>query len=831
MLMPVRLSKIPHAPSVRSGTRALLLVSAIGAMLAPDFTRAEGLEEIVVTARKREENVQNIPVAVTAISAAQLDNYSLRSLEQIAASTPELTVVRGSSGSGATLSLRGIGSSFTSIGIEQSVAVNVDGVYYGQGRVINEGFFDMKQVEILKGPQALFFGKNSTAGVISFTSADPGKEFEAMARAGYEFESRTPSVEAVVSGPVSDTFGLRLAIRGADMQGGYVENQAPDKTYTTLNLANFASTIHNDPAPQRDVPGEQDFMARLTAKYTPSDDLSVTLKGTLNRYRINDATWSNLMYSCPGVAAGILGPQGIPAGTSQLNHQSCSKNWVIQQNDVPPDIAATNPLLNRHGGSLYQDYDAFGFTSDVAYHLSSVDLSAVMGYYNFTNYFLGDYDASGATDGGTWGAERSAYDAFSTELRAQTKLDSPVNFMVGGYFQKTTLDFHQLVIFPGGLEDSSVADPSLRYITLEKKSYTDGSTAAGFGQVIWDFQPGWEFTGGARYTHETKDSEFRQPYVVSAYQAVYVQGTPLAANQKFHNVSPEATLTWKAADNVTVYGAYKQGYKSGGFSGSALYSTNTTVKDLAFNPEKAKGFEVGIKSTWLGGRLRFDADVFQYHYDDLQIDFFDSAKLAFVTLNAGSSRTQGVETQLEWAATQSLVLRGTAAYDQARYQNFSNAPCYAGQSIEEGCTPGVSPTQNLSGKPTANAPKVTASLGGDYDLRLGGSLLLALSANMHFSSSYSLTSFANPDAEQGAYGIVDGAVRFGNDTRTWEVALIGKNLTNRFVLNSGGDGTSSGGNTGGSSAAPVSAATAYRADQTGTVNLPRTFELQATVRF
>jgi len=150
---------------------------------------------VIVSARKRDENIQNIPVAVTAISAKQLDHYSLRSIEEISANTPQLSVTRGSSGSGATISLRGIGSSYTSIGIEQSVAVNVDGVYYGQGRIINEGFFDMKQVEILRGPQALFFGKNATAGVISFRSADPGNHFEALARAGHEFSGKVANYE------------------------------------------------------------------------------------------------------------------------------------------------------------------------------------------------------------------------------------------------------------------------------------------------------------------------------------------------------------------------------------------------------------------------------------------------------------------------------------------------------------------------------------------------------------------------------------------------------------------------------------------------------------
>ena len=168
----------------------LLLRAAIFGMVCTTLPAHADLEEITVTARKREENIQNIPVAVTVLSGEELDRLSLRSLEQIASSKPEIVIARGSSGSGATISARGIGSTFTSIGIEQSVAVIVDGVYYGQGRVINEGFFDMKQVEILKGPQALFFGKNATAGAIAFTTANPGSNFEALARAGYELEAR-----------------------------------------------------------------------------------------------------------------------------------------------------------------------------------------------------------------------------------------------------------------------------------------------------------------------------------------------------------------------------------------------------------------------------------------------------------------------------------------------------------------------------------------------------------------------------------------------------------------------------------------------------------------
>jgi hypothetical protein len=177
------------------------------------------------------------------------------------------------------------------------------------------------------------------------------------------------------------------------------------------------------------VPGEQDLVARLTAQWKPTNQFTLTLKGSADRYRVTDATWNDELISCP-------------TGSAQVNPgEICNKNWKIQQNDVPADIAATNPLLGRHGGKLYQDYDSYGLTANADYSTSLVDLSAVTGFHHFVNYFLGDYDFTGAANGGTWGAERSEYQAFSEEVRAQTHLSSPLNFMAGAYYQTTKMRY------------------------------------------------------------------------------------------------------------------------------------------------------------------------------------------------------------------------------------------------------------------------------------------------------------------------------------------------------------------------------------------------------
>jgi iron complex outermembrane receptor protein len=814
-----------------SASTLALTAAAPTIALADDAEASSGaaLQEVTVTARKREENILNVPAAVTAVSAAQLDRYSLRSIEEISANTPQLSVTRGSSGSGATISLRGIGSSSTSIGIEQSVAVIVDGVYYGQGRIINEGFFDMKQVEILKGPQALFFGKNATSGVLSFTSANPGHEFEALGRVSYEFTSRTPAVEAMVSGPISDTFGMRLAVRGSFMQGGYVENLAPATTLSTLNVHTFASTVHADPAPQKNVPAEKDLVARLTAQWKPTDKFELTLKAAADRYRVTDATWNDELILCPGVPPYTT----VPVGHAQVHPtEACNKDWKIQQNDVPPDIAATNPLLGRHGGKLYQDYDSYSFTGNASYDAGPVKLTSVTGYHHFVNWFLGDYDFTGSANGGTWGTERSAYRAFSEEARAQSQLDGPFNFMAGVYYQSTRLNFHQQIIFPGALEDPLVADQSLRYITLEKVSHTNGSTVAGFAQAIWKPMENLEIAGGARYTHEIKDSVFNQPYVVSLYQAAFLQNAPFSDHQVFNDWSPEATITWHPASNWTVYGAYKQGFKSGGFSISALRSVFTTLGDLAFGPEKPRGVEGGVRATLFDGRVRASIDAYDYKYSGFQIDYFDASKIQFITANAGSAVTKGVEFQGEWAPARGLTLRGALAYNHSRYDTFIHAPCYGGQTPAEGCAistftlNGVTytrPNQDLSGKPTANAPAWTGAVGADYDTPPFSGLVLGLSGNLRFSSSYLGGPFGNPNGRQGAFAVLDAAVRLRPENGRWELALIGKNLTNEYVFNSAGDAPSSGSGTG--------TALGVHSDLVATVNPPRTVAIQFSVHY
>lgn len=794
--------------------------TAVPPAVTPDQSRPSGgLEDIVVTARRRTESVQDIPVAVQAISAEQIQARDLTSLEKIASATPQFTVARASNGAGAQLTMRGIGSSATSIGIEQSVAVVVDGVYYGQGRIINEGFFDLARVEVLKGPQSLFFGKNATAGVISLTTADPGKEREIIGRVGYEFKANQLYGEAILSTPINEDLGVRLALRGSKMWDGYYRNLANGYNYATTDAATGVTTQQFAPPAAREQPQEREVIGRLTVKYQPDNQLTVTLKGSGSYNETVGNGWNYTPVSCIG---------GV---TTNNTSYPCRRDFIQYQNDLPQALADTLPFA-REDGALYNKYRSWQGTGTINYAFDQVTLTSITNYNWNNNKFTCDCDFLGAS---TWATENSSFRAFSEELRALTSFDGPVNVMVGGLYQNTKRDFYQAVVFAGS--ENSAAESQNRFISYSKQSQTKGETLSGYGQAIWQILPRLEATAGVRYVHETKESNFYQPYVnpflttLFRPQSAAVNGT-LFGDQTFDDWSPDITLSWKPTRDILVYGGYKAAYKSGGFSNSAINSAlvSDPARDLQFDPEKGRGFEAGVKTTLADNQLRFNVTAYSYEYTNLQIDYFNAQVFAYVTYNAGKARSKGIETELEFAprGVPGLTLRGSLNYNQSRYRQFL-APCYSGQSIAQGCSldstgavAAIGTFQDLSGVPTAMAPDWTATAGVSYDTRIGA-LKAGGSLDGRYSDSYLGSSFGDYFTRQPAYAVLDANLHVGSESGRWELAMIGKNLTNKYYLLGGGTAPLTGSGTG--------TAAALRGDTLGYGAFPRTVRLQLTVRY
>lgn len=780
-----------------------------GAQEAPSSEVPAHLDEIIVTARKREESFQDVPVAMTVLTAPLLARYDLSSLEKIAAATPSFTVARASNGSAASLSIRGVGSSFTSIGIEQSVAVIVDGVYYGQGRIINEGFYDIKQVELLKGPQALFFGKNGSAGVVSVTSADPTQKFESYLRVGYETKARQPIYEAMASGGLTDTLSARVAVRASTMSQGYVRSVAAPENFGYVDVAtgNTGSTVAT-PADNWG-PDEDSYSGRLTLRYAPTDSIKNDLKIGGNKTKTANASWNYIVYDCPSAGAPV----------------PCGRDFVNSMNNLPASVASTFPWTNS-GGVLHNDYDSLQVTDTAHFDFKQWNLTSTLNSQRFKNVFSIDADYYSSPTSTTWANQEDKYRAYSAEVRAQTTLDEPVNFLIGGLYQKTRLESAQAAIL-AGIENTAAPLPENTFESFNKVSNTDGRTFSAFGQVTWKIDDHWTVDAGARFTHETKSSDFQHPYVNPALAGLFVQGKLITADQSWNNVSPEATVRWKPIDQVTLYAAYKTGYKSGGFSNTAILTVNTTAQNFQFGPEKPRGFEIGAKSQLLDRTLSTSFTFYDYKFRDLQLEVFNSSLVSFTAGNAGSARTRGVEAEVEWLppVVKGLTLNATLNFNQAKYEDFANAPCYAGETIAQGCSldparPGVS-FQNLTGTATAVAPKVTGALGFNWELPIAGGKLM-LSSNARYSDSYNISQYNNPRTIQPSYVMWDAAAKLEIGDG-WEFGVIGRNLSNKFVLTGTLDVVGGGSGTGTAAGVP--------ANQAGLVMLPRTVLIQLGKRF
>lgn len=824
---------------------AVALACTLGVSAAAYADGADPLDVVTVRARATAQPIRDIPVAITAVNEQTMDEYGLKNLTDVAAHTPGLEIVRISSGSGSEISIRGISSSAGTIGIEPSVAIILDGVYFPQSRVIHEGLFDSSQVALLKGPQALYFGKNATAGVISIRTNDPGDELEILGKVGYEIEAQSLSGEAVLSTPINDKIGIRLAVAGTKMWQGYIRNTAGPTIYNTFDVATGILTPQANGAPKNDwIPGEESFFGRLTIKGTPSDVFTYRLKASYADTKVSTANGAE-RFDCNALN-GVAHVTGVdPVTGLQIPlvaaGVACDRNRAAGQNPIPPAVAETSMDLNRFGGELGEEYKSYIVTGDFEFDYDTFNVQTILNWHQQRVGWVIDADGGGAT--GVFASEFSTFDNFAIESRAATKFEGGINGVLGVYFQDTKRDWRQEVIFAGS-QNSAVADPMDEFISYDKVSETDGQTFSVYGELIWDVTDQIELTAGARYIREKKDSFFTQPYVNPIFKGrtgpgftfgpndgpapLFVEGRILADKRTDDDLIPEVTLRWQPADDMTIWVAYKQGFKSGGFDNGSIDSTLNAdpIGDITYDPEHVEGGEAGLKTSFADGAIDFEFDVFYYKYSDLQLNFFNATTFAYRTLNAGSAKTKGAEMQIRWSPenVEGLRISGSLAYTDAAYSTFA-APCYAGQSPADGCPlqPGVAlKNQDLSGVRRNLAPKWAGNIGFNYTRPIGNGFEWGLSSNARYKSKYLLSAFI-PDATQSGYFWLDAAIRFGAEDGSWQFAIIGRNLTDKYVLVNATDIPSTGGN--------VGTANAFRADRAGVILDPRTIEFEVSFRF
>ncbi|MBU6266559.1 MAG: TonB-dependent receptor [Sphingomonadales bacterium] len=774
--------------------------------------------DIIVTARRRAETAQNTPVPLTVLNDALLERYSVKGIASIAQMTPGLLTGEASGSVGGSISLRGVGSGEAQPFIDQAVSVNVDGVQISTAQLLRAAELDLKQIEVLRGPQALFFGKNSPGGIISLTSADPGDKLEATLKGGYEFRAHERYVDAVLSAPLNDEVGVRLAGHYSKMNGYMkVLSQNVPATLTPYDLTGF--------------PNQDEVFLRGTLAVHPSDSLSIRIKGTYTNTKIiGGPSYYSDIIACPYGST----PQ-TPAGTTYSTPGNCVNDAVIYTSLLPQSYISSSPLnlQDRHGGRTNKQTL---LTSIIDWKPTpDLTLTSVTGYYGVREKITsnGTYDVTSAYAFGVLFDS----DQISQELRLASKFAGPLNFLAGGYYEHRKLNtgtFIQRIAVGATLPTE--------YNTQEQDAWS------AFGQLMFDASPQVQLTAGGRYTHETKHLLSVLDYFPAtntstdfALLATYPGGPQPRVT--FNNFSPEATITWKPHNDLMFFASYKQGFKSGGFdaayTGGALASPTRMAAGQVFRPEKVKGGELGMKSEWMGRQFTFNATAYWYDYADLQVSSFDNTANTFLTKNAAKARVRGVELESHYrpAAISGLTINAALAYNDAKFVDYA-APCYSGQTVALGCNiVAGAPVQQLGGKPLRKAPHWTGNIGGYYEAAVGNALMASLSADLAYSSGYMASADYQPGGYQKGFAKLDASLRLFTADHRYELALIGRNLTNQLNLIYVTDRPLTGNGVKGAASACNSptdrtpAGCGLLADLVGTPTQPRSVALQFTFKY
>lgn len=751
-----------------------------------------GIDEIVVTARKRAERLSEVPVSVSAVTGEGLANLGITKTSEAVQLVPAAKIVIQDLGTSAYL--RGVGSGSFNPGFEQTVGLFVDGAYYSRAAWARAGQLDIERVEVLKGPQGVLFGKNTVAGAINITSKKPTDEFEAYVRAAYEFEaSDQASIEGAISGPLNadHTLKARLAMRYSDESKGYIKNNAPGGP---------------------DGPINDQFLTRGTLTWEPSSNFDSTLSVT---YVKSDTKGSSAeVFRCEPRAPAAGDPPSLNTALAVgASHEDCKANFRNSSINLDPASAAVVSAITGEQIDPVDNGDRFrglALTNTANWHAGDLTLTSVTSYIRHNQR---NYSETDNTDVPFTTLRRyERFNTFMQELRLASPRENKLSWVAGAYFERSNLEFIEddsayIFPYPGfpAPAPGTVVPPSG---TWYKRSDQNGRSIALFGEATFAFTPTLELSAGLRYTNERKDIDHRvcvgplnHPTCgitsddTPAIVPLIAEDLHYRAKLKKNNLSPAVTLRWRPNRDVMAYASFKQGFKAGGFDmemrnlpaqltagpPTRVDSNGDGIPDaFVFKNESVNAYEVGTKLTFPAANLQVNIALFQNDFKNLQVSQFDGI-VGFNIVNAGKSRSRGIEVDARWRPIDRLTLGGSLSLLDSKFLDFPGAQCPSDATAGEvsGVTPTGSPACNLKGRRTAFAPKAAFTLTADYTVPLTGPWELALSGAAQHSSKYFMENTGEPENMQQAYWKLDARVAL--QTSRWSIALVGRNLTNTLT--------------------------------------------------
>ena len=775
------------------GTLAIMLIatSAMVPAQAVSAQSARAIEEIVVTARKRQETLQEVPVVVNVLTEDAINSQRIEGIKDIATIVPGMVASKTISGTSGFIYLRGVGTGSGNPGFDQAVAINVDGIGINSAQMLNAGMFDLRQIEVLKGPQALFYGKNSPGGVIAIHTKDPTDEFELELTGMYETVAKETTLRGIISGPLSDTLGARIAFGRSEADDSWIKAINSDQFETgPTGPVQTAFATENSELETSFVLG--------TLMWEPTDNFSAKLK------------YAHLQDDQDGPVYDGIQKVWCGTGTVQAIYPVAGvDNCKADDEVVTPGI---NPALNgllkdgEFAGKTQGFFDNENNFASLALNYemdNGLTFTSVTGI--FENEELRFADASFQVASGLPVTNGTKLDQWSQEFRLVSNFNGNVNFTLGGFYEDKEIERDTDVI-AGGFYSAPFLISILGDFPIfagRQISNQEGSAYSVFGQVNWDLSEKLTLALGGRYSYEEKENGIqveRHPTPQFGLPAVPRIDIPLLDDKEdWNNFSPEVTLSYQYTGDVMFFASYREGFKSGGYDISygigpkvAIASTPGASLDNLYDEETVDGFEVGMKSTLLDGSLRFNVTAYSFDYQDLQLSKFDGTSLSFSIFNAGKASVDGLEVESLWVTpVEGLTLAANVAWAKSEFDEFV-APCWAGQTIALGCTEEPHPvTGNYTGSDRSGdnlpfASDLSATLGLTYDTSISSNWNLALNLTASFKDDYNPVPEFPPEAvrQDGYWWINAGVSLYGSDDK-WEFFLRGVNLTDRVYNNSG----------------------------------------------
>ncbi len=773
-------------------------------------------DDIVVTARRRDETLQDVPVTVSAATGAELAARGVTTLEGFSRLVPQLFIAN-SSGSfqGGAIGLRGISAGDGNVFGDQAVAFNIDGVQIARSTPRSLSAFDLESIQVFKGPQALYYGKNSPGGIISLNTADPTARLEAGGSVFYEFIGHELHGEGYISGPITESLGARLAVSASTMRG-WVQNLASaNATYSPSS---------------KWVPGADEINGRLTLKFANGGPFTARLKANYGKIT-GDSIFANAqLVFCP-TGTPRLAPNDDCRANDKVTEATLGTRFGSGGANTVTGAAIPGVYLYGNG-KPFARVTQYLFGLDLGYELSdTLSIASTTGFYDGRTTSMGNPSISDPALGGV--SETSVLASYgdvkirevSEELRLTSDFDGPLNFMVGGFYQDQKLQY----VAAGAI---NAINPTQLFQPLVVQQ--DGTSYSVFGSLSYKPTDTVEISGGARYSKEKKSIAFNRllpgALPASAGGAAWVAGqlVPTAnPDVSFDNVSPEVTVKWQPTNAVTTFVSWKRGFLSGGFNPTGTGTVVALIPDRAYQDETVEGFEAGVKLRAMDGAVLLNLAAFSYKIDGLQVTVsIPGPPIQSLINNAATASSKGAEADLHIRPVSGLDLHGTISYNRARYNSFTQSPCYGGQSINDGCNLGFNGTvftnQDLSGQALVRSPDWAGSIGANYDMELSSGGKLGVSLDGNYTSKFFTDTLNYAGGIQKGYWLLDASIRYEMPNGL-ALALVGSNLTNEYYFQrSTGVPFTSG---------PSGTAVSAPPDQSGSVQRGRQIKLQATFKF